>query len=90
MTFMPLLGVSEVVRRFLMEKSPDRSITMMTLDDVEHYSEEEKARIIASYPAQELEARTRAPRSLAAAASSPLQRTASPSTSARYPTIGRA
>ena len=42
-----------------MEKRPDRSITRMTLDDVEHYCEEEKARIIASYPAHELEARTR-------------------------------
>jgi phage terminase large subunit-like protein len=46
MTFTPLLGVSEVVRRFLMEKSPDRNITSMTIDDVTHYSEEEKARII--------------------------------------------
>src|SRR5262249_37234089 len=34
MTFTPLLGVSEVVRRFLMEKSPDRSVTTMTIDDV--------------------------------------------------------
>jgi hypothetical protein len=31
----------------------------MTIDDVEHYSAEEKARIIASYPAHELEARTK-------------------------------
>jgi phage terminase large subunit-like protein len=59
MTFTPLLGVLEVVRRFLMEKSPDRNITSMTIDDVTHYSEEEKARIIASYPAHELESRTR-------------------------------
>jgi phage terminase large subunit-like protein len=59
LTFTPLLGVSETVRRFLMEKSPDRSITSMTIDDVQHYSVEEKARIIASYPAHELEARTK-------------------------------
>ena len=59
LTFTPLLGVSEVVRRFLMEKSPDRSVTSMTIDDVEHYSPEEKARIISSYPAHELEARTK-------------------------------
>jgi phage terminase large subunit-like protein len=59
MTFTPLLGVSEVVRRFLMEESPDRSVTTMTIDDVEHYSDEERARIIASYPAHELEARTK-------------------------------
>jgi hypothetical protein len=31
----------------------------MTIDDVQHYSDEEKARIIASYPAHELEARTK-------------------------------
>jgi hypothetical protein len=31
----------------------------MTIDDVQHYSTEEKARIIASYPAHELEARTK-------------------------------
>ena len=59
MTLTPLLGVSEVVRRFLIEKSPDRNITSMTIDDVEHYSDEEKKKIIASYPAHELEARTK-------------------------------
>lgn len=31
----------------------------MTIDDVDHYSAEEKARIIASYPAHEREARTK-------------------------------
>jgi phage terminase large subunit-like protein len=50
MTFTPLLGMSEVVRRFLQERSDARHITSMTIDDVQHYSEEEKATIIASYP----------------------------------------
>jgi phage terminase large subunit-like protein len=59
MTFTPLLGVSEVVRRFLLDKSADRHVTTMTIDDVEHYTPEERARIIASYPAHELEARTK-------------------------------
>ena len=59
MTMTPLLGVSEVVRRFLIEKSADRHITTMTIDDVGHYLEEEKKKIIASYPAHELEARTK-------------------------------
>lgn len=36
-----------------------RCVVSMTIDDVEHYSEEEKARIIASYPAHEREARTK-------------------------------
>ena len=59
MTFTPLLGVSEVVRRFLLEQSPDRHVTTMTIDDVGHYSEEERAQIITSYPAHEREARTK-------------------------------
>ena len=59
MTFTPLKGVSEVVRRFLLEKSDDRHVTTMTIDDAEHFSPEERARIIASYPAHEIEARTK-------------------------------
>jgi phage terminase large subunit-like protein len=58
-TFTPLLGMSEVVRRFLLEPSPDRSVTTMTLDDVDHYSADEKAKIAASYAAHEREARTK-------------------------------
>jgi phage terminase large subunit-like protein len=57
LTFTPLLGMSEVVRRFLLEPSPDRSVTQMTIDDVTHYTAEERARIIASYPPHEREAR---------------------------------
>jgi phage terminase large subunit-like protein len=59
MTETPLLGISEVVRRFLHEKSPDRYVQMMTIEDVDHFSAEEKARIIASYPKHEVEARTK-------------------------------
>ena len=59
LTQTPLLGVSEVVRRFLHEKSPDRHTTFMTIDDVMHFSTEEKQRIIASYPEHEREARTK-------------------------------
>lgn len=36
-----------------------RHVVSMTIDDVDHYSAEEKARIIASYPAHEREARTK-------------------------------
>lgn len=56
-TFTPLLGMSSVVRRFLMEDSEDRSDTNMTIDDAEHIAPEERARIINSYPAHEREAR---------------------------------
>src|SRR5262245_52999723 len=59
MTFTPLLGVSEVVRRFLHAKSDDRYKVVMTIDDVGHYSQDEKSKIIASYPKHELEARTK-------------------------------
>jgi phage terminase large subunit-like protein len=57
LTFTPLLGMSEVVRRFLLELSKDRSVTQMTIDDVAHYSAEERERIIESYPPHEREAR---------------------------------
>lgn len=58
-TFTPLLGVSDVVMRFIKEAHPDRADVVMTIDDVDHISAEEKARIIASYPEHEREARTR-------------------------------
>lgn len=59
LTFTPLFGMSEVVMRFLSEPSPDRHITTMTIDDAEHYSPEERARIVAAYPAHEREARAK-------------------------------
>jgi phage terminase large subunit-like protein len=59
LTFTPILGLSDTVGRFLLEQSPDRHITTMTIDDVDHFSAEERAAIVASYPAHEREARTR-------------------------------
>lgn len=59
MTFTPLKGMSAVVKRFLMEKAPHRSVTTMTIDDAEHYSPEDRARIVAGYPAHEREARAK-------------------------------
>lgn len=59
MTFTPLLGMSNIVRRFISEPSPDRAVVNMTIDDVEHYTPEQKASIIASYPAHEREARAK-------------------------------
>jgi phage terminase large subunit-like protein len=58
-TFTPLLGMSDVVVRFMQENRPDCNITNMTIDDVEHYTDEQKRTIIAQYPAHELEARTK-------------------------------
>jgi phage terminase large subunit-like protein len=58
-TFTPLQGVSEVVRRFLYEESDDRCLIQMTIDDVDHYDEEQRQQIVASYSEHEVEARTR-------------------------------
>lgn len=58
-TFTPLLGMSEVVRMFLQRPTPDRSDTNMTIDDVGHYTKEERDRIVASYPEHEREARAK-------------------------------
>jgi phage terminase large subunit-like protein len=60
LTFTPLLGMSNVVMRFLHEQNhPDRVVTNMTIDDVEHYTEEQKRMIISQYPPHEREARAK-------------------------------
>ncbi len=59
MTFTPLLGMSEVVRRFLLEPSPSRVVVNMTIEDAEHYTAEQRQAIISSYPAHEREARAK-------------------------------
>jgi phage terminase large subunit-like protein len=64
MTFTPLLGMSDVVMRFLQpdegdEGAKDRAVVSMTIDDVTHYTAEERASIVASYPEHEREARTK-------------------------------
>lgn len=56
-TFTPLLGMSKVVSMFIQNPTADRSDTNMTINDVEHYTKEERDRIIASYPEHEREAR---------------------------------
>lgn len=58
-TFTPLKGMSAVVARYLLEQSEDREVISMTIDDALHYTPEERAKIIASYPAHEREARTK-------------------------------
>lgn len=58
-TFTPLQGMSEVVTRYLIEKVPGSHVTMMTIHDAEHYTSEQRAAIIASYPAHEREARSK-------------------------------
>jgi len=56
-TFTPLLGMSDVVKRFLIEKAPGTSVTTMTIEDAEHYTPEQRKAIVAAYPSHEREAR---------------------------------
>lgn len=58
-TFTPLQGMSEVVLRYLQEKSEDRGVVSMTIDDAEHIPAEQRKKIIDGYPAHEREARAR-------------------------------
>lgn len=59
LTFTPLLGMSEVVKRFLIEKVQGTHITRMTIEDALHYTPEQRQAVIAAYPAHEREARAR-------------------------------
>lgn len=57
MTFTPLMGMSGVVKRFLIEKAPGTHVTNMTIEDALHYTPEQRAAIIAKYPEHERQAR---------------------------------
>lgn len=59
MTFTPLKGVTEVVRKFYEDPSDHQILIMMTIWDVEHYTDAEKQQIIDSYPPHEREARSK-------------------------------
>jgi phage terminase large subunit-like protein len=59
MTFTPLQGVSEVVRLFMFDPSPDMALIRMTIDDCDHFDEAMKQQIIGSYQPHELESRVR-------------------------------
>ncbi len=57
MTFTPLLGMSDVVKRFLMVKPIGTHVTTMTIDDAEHYTVAQREAIVEAYPEHEREAR---------------------------------
>lgn len=59
MTFTPLEGMTQTVMRFVTEKSPGTHVTMMTIDDAGHFTPEQRAMIISSYPEHERDARTK-------------------------------
>lgn len=58
-TFTPLLGMTDVVRRFVLDKSPGTHVTQMTIEDAEHYSAKQRADIISTYAPFERDARTK-------------------------------
>lgn len=58
-TLTPLMGVSNVVKRFYIDRYPGTSLTMMDIADAEHYTVAQREAIIASYPAHERKARTK-------------------------------
>ena len=58
-TFTPLMGMSQVVKRFLKDKPDGTAVINMTIDDVEHYTEEQRKAIIDAYPEHEREARAK-------------------------------
>jgi phage terminase large subunit-like protein len=57
LTFTPLKGMSDVVKRFLLDKSPGTHITQMDIADAEHIPADVRQAIIDSYPAHERDAR---------------------------------
>jgi phage terminase large subunit-like protein len=59
MTFTPLFGMSQVVKRFTVEKPASTTVIQMGIEDAEHYTPERRAEIIASYPAHERDARAK-------------------------------
>lgn len=58
-TFTPLLGMSAVVKRFLIDKVVGTSVTQMQIEEAEHYTPEQRKAIIASYPEHERDARSK-------------------------------
>lgn len=59
LTFTPLMGMSAVVTKYLKNPSTMQKVISMTIYDADHYTDEEKAKIVASYPEHEREARAR-------------------------------
>jgi phage terminase large subunit-like protein len=59
LTFTPLKGISDVVKRFLIEKVGGTCVTTMTIYDALHYTPKQREAIISSYPAHERDARAK-------------------------------
>lgn len=58
-TFTPLKGMTTVAYDFYSGINPQKHLTVMTIYDVDHYTKEERDKIVASYPAHERDARAK-------------------------------
>ncbi len=58
-TFTPLLGMTDIAHQFYKDPGKYKVLVIMTIYDVEHYTQEEKEQIVESYPAHEREARAK-------------------------------
>ena len=56
-TFTPLKGMSNVVKKYLRDPTPQRLTTKMSLDDAEHLTPEEKEKLLSRYDEWERETR---------------------------------
>jgi phage terminase large subunit-like protein len=72
-TFTPLQGMSNVVKKFLIEKPGGTHVTQMGIEDALHYTPEQRASIIASYPAHERAARSSGTPTLGSGAIFPIE-----------------
>lgn len=60
LTATPLLGMTSVMGQFYPRPTTaERHLTQMTIEDAEHYSPEQRAKIVAAYPEHEREARAK-------------------------------
>lgn len=61
MTCTPLLGMSEVMKSFLLDRTVDMAVVQAGIEDAGHFSAEDRARIVLQYKSKpyELDARTR-------------------------------
>lgn len=57
LTFTPLMGMSQTVMRFLIEKVAGSVVVFMGIYDAQHYTKEQADTIVATYPEHEREAR---------------------------------
>lgn len=59
LTATPLKGLTPLMRKVMFERTPSMHVTVMTLDDVTHFTAEEKRAIAELYPEHERDARLR-------------------------------